>query len=216
MDGVYAIAMTLLVLDLRLPAEALNASGPDLLASLFATWPKLLSYLTSFTVVALFWSVNHRMFHYVIRFDGRLRWLSLFQLGLVAIVPFPSAVLGDHVNDPVAQEFYFGTLALNVLVSGAGFWYASWNYRLISTELTERNIQFYRILSALSFLSFVILLLAIPLGVSRLINPLILGYLLAFLIIAFGLLDRADSAKELGESPPPAVPGRIETPGPHQ
>src|SRR5438128_2348691 len=83
-DGVYAIALTLLALDLRLPDTALHASGPELLASLIAVWPKLLSYVTSFTVVALFWSVNHRMFHYIVRFDGRLRWLVLLQLGFVA------------------------------------------------------------------------------------------------------------------------------------
>jgi uncharacterized membrane protein len=199
-DGVYAIALTLLALDLRLPDAALHASGPELLASLVSTWPKVLSYVTSFTVVALFWSVNHRMFHYIVRFDGRLRWLVLLQLGLVALVPFPSAVLGDHLNDPVAQEFYFGTLTLTLLVSGAGFWYASWNRRLITSSLSERTVSYYRILSLSSFLGFVVLLIAIPIGLANLVNPLILGYVLAFVIVALGLLDRLDPSDQARES----------------
>jgi len=199
-DAVYAIALTLLALDLRLPQETLDASGPELFAALVAILPKLLSYVTSFTVVALFWSANHRMFHFVVRFDGNLRWLVLLQLGLVAFVPFPSAVLGDHLNDPVAQEFYFGTLALTLLVTGAGFWYASWNHRLITAALSNRSITYYRFLSIASFLAFFLLLIAIPFGLSNLVNPLIFGYILAFVIVGLGLLDRVDEADQEGES----------------
>jgi uncharacterized membrane protein len=200
-DAVYAIALTLLALDLRLPEATLHASGPELFAGLIAIWPKLLSYVTSFTVVALFWSANHRMFHFVVRFDGRLRWLVLLQLGVVAFVPFPSAVLGDHLNDPVAQEFYFGTLALTLLVTGAGFWYASWNHRLITAALTERSITYYHTLFLASFLAFILLLIAIPSGMGNLVNPLIVGYVVAFLIVGLGLLDRFDMSDQAADPP---------------
>ncbi len=58
----------------------------------------MLSFLTSFTVIAVFWHGNHRAFHYIRRFDGRLAYLMFLQLLCIAFIPFPTAVVGEHVS----------------------------------------------------------------------------------------------------------------------
>ena len=74
-DGVFAIALTLLAIELTLPEAAADLHGQALLSALLGVWPKLLSYLTSFTMIAVFWQAHHRLFLQVRRFDGVLLWL---------------------------------------------------------------------------------------------------------------------------------------------
>jgi TMEM175 potassium channel family protein len=59
----------------------------------------VLSFLTSFTLIAIFWHGNHRAFQYLRRLDGRLTYLMFLQLLCIAFIPFPSAVVGEDVSD---------------------------------------------------------------------------------------------------------------------
>ncbi len=118
-DGVYAIALTLLAIELALPESSEHLHVEALLESILGTWPKVLSFLTSFTLIAIFWHGNHRAFHYLRRFDGRLAYLMLLQLLCIAFIPFPTAVVGEHVSDPVAQEFYFSAILITGLATMA-------------------------------------------------------------------------------------------------
>src|SRR5215218_5021769 len=97
-DGVYAIAVTLLAVELVLPETAAELHGRDLLRSLFESWPRVLAF------IANFWAGHNILFHHVRRFDGGLMWLALLQLLCVAFLPFPTSVVGEHVSDPVAQQ----------------------------------------------------------------------------------------------------------------
>jgi uncharacterized membrane protein len=72
--------------------------GEALLQSILASWPKMLGFLTSFTLIAIFWHGHHRAFHYVRRFDGPLEWLTFGQLSCIVFIPFPTAILGEHVS----------------------------------------------------------------------------------------------------------------------
>ena len=77
-DGVYAIALTLLAVTLlNLPHGAERLHGHALLEILLMSWPKVLGFLTSFTVISVLWAVHHRMFQLVRRLDGRLLWRQL-------------------------------------------------------------------------------------------------------------------------------------------
>jgi uncharacterized membrane protein len=119
-DGVHAIALTLLAIELAFPESSEHLHGEALLESILGTWPKVLSFLTSFTLIAIFWHGNHRAFHYLRRFDGRrLAYLMLLQLLCIAFIPFPTAVVGEHVSDPVAQEFYFSAILVTGLATMA-------------------------------------------------------------------------------------------------
>jgi uncharacterized membrane protein len=189
-DGVYAIALTLLAVELVLPRASEHVQGEDLLRSILASWPKMLGFLTSFTVVAIFWHGHHRAFHYVRRFDGRLDWLTLGQLLCIAFVPFPTAILGEHVSDPVAQEFYFATILVRGLATIALWSYVSSEHRLVDPELPSNVIRRFHLTLLTGPVGFsIVMMVLIGVGIGRLINPLVLGYLLMVGYILLGVFE---------------------------
>jgi uncharacterized membrane protein len=102
-DGVFAIAITLLVLNLEVPE---HIPGDDLTGFLWAQRQDLLAYGLSFAVIGRFWIVHHRFFGDVVGFDGRLLTLNLFYLSWIVLIPFSSQVLGDHADDTAAVVLY--------------------------------------------------------------------------------------------------------------
>jgi TMEM175 potassium channel family protein len=117
-DGVFAIAITLLVLNLGVPE---HLHGDDLAALLWDQRQDLFAYAISFAVIGRFWIVHHRFFSDVTGFDGRLLALNLFYLAWIVLIPFSSQVLGDHGGDPAAIVLYSLNLAGVVLVGMALF-----------------------------------------------------------------------------------------------
>ncbi len=135
-DAVFAIAITLLALEIRLPAGAGEANNSELLAQLLSLGPKYLGYIISFFVIGTFWISHHRKFHYIARFDSRLLLLNLLLLMFVAFIPFPTAVLSESGNR-TATIFY----ALNIVIVNVIFmlmwWYATYRRRLVSADFTS-------------------------------------------------------------------------------
>ena len=189
-DGVFAISLTLLAYQLVPPAVTGSATGGGtLLSALVAMWPDVLSYMTSFTMVAVLWQAHHRLFLEVRRFDGVLMWLVLFQLGLVAFLPFPTAVLGGHVADVVAEEFYFGSLLLTSLLWLAVRLYATGGRRLVGSSVSAAVLRRHARIAVLGPTFLLVILLLIPLGVSQVVNALVLGYALALVYVVVSILD---------------------------
>jgi uncharacterized membrane protein len=187
-DGVYAIALTLLAIELVLPASSEHLHGEALLGSILDSWPKMLAFLTSFTLIANFWHGGHRAFHYLRRYDGALDWLSLLQLLCIAFLPFPTAIVGEHVSDPVALEFYFAAIFVTGLVTMALWWYASSGHRLVDPELHPRVIRRFSLTIFLGPVCASILwMVLIGVGIERLINPLLLQYLLLVGYVLLGV-----------------------------
>lgn len=113
-DGVLAIAITLLVLQIDVPENQSN-----LLSELGKQLPDLLAYGLSFAVIGRFWMLHHRFFATLERFDSRLMVLNLVYLGLIVLVPFTSEVLGDYGDRPAAPILYATTLGLAALFNWA-------------------------------------------------------------------------------------------------
>lgn len=112
-DGVFAIAITLLVLNLSVPE---HIPGDDLNDALWDQRHDLLAYVISFAVIGRFWILHHRFFASVVGFDARLLGLNLFYLGWIALLPFSSQVLGDHGGDSAAIVLYAINLSGATLV----------------------------------------------------------------------------------------------------
>jgi uncharacterized membrane protein len=112
-DGVFAIAITLLVLNLSVPE---HIPGDDLNDVLWDQRQDLLAYVISFAVIGRFWILHHRFFASVVGFDARLLALNLFYLGWIALLPFSSQVLGDHGGDSAAIVLYAINLSGATLV----------------------------------------------------------------------------------------------------
>jgi uncharacterized membrane protein len=105
-DGVCAIAMTLLALDLRLPDLGTHATDAQLRHALGDDWRRYLAFIISFYVVANYWGVHRRAMRVVRTCDGRLISHTLPVLLVVAALPFPASVLATHGDLPSGLAFY--------------------------------------------------------------------------------------------------------------
>ena len=114
-DGVFAIVITLLVLELRLPA------GPLPLAEkLRAMEPQLAAFVASFIIVGMTWIGHHGLFHLIKRVDKSLMWLNFLQLICVSFIPFPTMILGLHPLDPDSVRFFAAAmLTIRIPVTGS-------------------------------------------------------------------------------------------------
>ncbi|MFN8495059.1 MAG: TMEM175 family protein [Caldilineaceae bacterium] len=146
-DAVFAIAITLLALEIRLPELPENVSNAAMLAALGSIWPKYLSFVISFLVIGSYWIVHHRIFRNVRHYDGRLMLLNLLLLMAVSFVPFPTALLGEHANQ-VSTILYAFTMAWVGCLTTAIFAYASAGGRLLEEPLAPSEFR-QRLLRAL-------------------------------------------------------------------
>ena len=120
-DGVFAIAMTVLALELVGTVEGdrpLRELWPSL-------WPRLVSYVMSFLILGLFWIAHHAALSAIRATDRGHVALNLLFLMLVAAIPFPAALVGTHPDDPWAFAIYGATLAATAVSLEVSWWYAS-------------------------------------------------------------------------------------------
>jgi uncharacterized membrane protein len=118
-DGVYAIALTLLVLELKLPALPHGASDAALRAALLQLLPKGFAWLLSFWVIAMFWLAQQRLFRVCQALDGNMVRLELLQLCLISLFPFSNALMGEYGGQVTPAAIYAGHLLAIALVSWA-------------------------------------------------------------------------------------------------
>jgi uncharacterized membrane protein len=112
-DGVFSIAITLLVLALKIPDDLKNG---ELGHALWEQREALLAYAISFAVIGRFWVIHHGFFSEVKAFDGRLMTLNMVYLGFIVLIPFSSQVLGEYGSQLPAVVVYAGNLIAVVLV----------------------------------------------------------------------------------------------------
>lgn len=134
-DGVFAIVMTLLVFDIRVPVqEAVDQFG--LLGALLTLTPNLLSYVISFVILGVLWVGHHNQFFYIRRADRQLLWINIVFLMCVALLPFSAALVARYGGDRVALIVYDINLILAGLVL---FWH--WMYGTRDSHLTNQTID---------------------------------------------------------------------------
>jgi len=131
-DGVFAVAMTLLVLDLRAPTYDAVHSERELAVALAALAPRFATYLMSFLTLGIFWVGQQAQLDRLVRSDRDLGWIHLGFLFAVTLVPFSTALLAEHMTYRVALLVYWG----NILLLGA-LLYWTWSYAVKSRLLKE-------------------------------------------------------------------------------
>lgn len=115
-DAVFAIALTLLVLDIRVPEIPDDLVAEELPAQLLALWPKYFGYVLSFVVIISFWNIHHSIFSGIRGYDKGLIWLNSTFLMFVAIVPFPTSLLSEYGDHQLPVAIYAATLAIGRLL----------------------------------------------------------------------------------------------------
>jgi uncharacterized membrane protein len=116
-DGLFAIAMTIIVLEIRVPSLGENATNADLANALLDLAPQFLTYLLSFLTLGIFWNAQHSQLNYFARGDRHLAWIELAYLAFVALLPFSTSLLNEYLQLPLAFAVYwFNILALGVML----------------------------------------------------------------------------------------------------
>jgi uncharacterized membrane protein len=138
-DAVFAIAMTLLVLELILPGD-LDPREVD--RALAAHLPEFLAYVLSFTVIGTAWMNHHRKFTVIRRYDVRLQWLNLSLLFLIALLPMPTSLLSDYGGrtSPWPVVLY-AVVTAGVYITLSLIWRHAWRAGLIAPEV---DAELYR------------------------------------------------------------------------
>jgi uncharacterized membrane protein len=161
-DAVFAIAITLLALELKVPDIEPGRAADLLPAALLALAPKYIAFLITFLVVGGYWQLHHRYFRHINAFDGRLIWLNLLLLISVAFLPFPTAVLGSYVGERTAIVFYTCSVSFTGLVAYFLWRYVSTGRRLIDRELPQAEVA---LLGRRTLVGPAVFLASIPLAI---------------------------------------------------
>ena len=131
-DGVFAIAMTLIVLEIHVPDPGPVRSDQDLLAAVATLSPRIVTYLLSFLTLGIIWSGQQTQLSYFARADRHVSWLHLALLASVALMPFSTSLLAEFISFRVALLLYW----LNIVVFGV-ILYAAWSYALHAALLRD-------------------------------------------------------------------------------
>jgi len=153
-DAVFAIAMTLLIIELHAP-EVPDAALPDALRELV---PGYLTFVLSFVVVGFVWLSHHRKFAAIERYDQGLLRMNLLMLLFVASLPLPTAILGLHGDDVLAVVLYAATISLIGFLM-TGMWLYAWHRGLVAASI---DLAVFRLVLVQSFPIPGIFLLSIP------------------------------------------------------
>ena len=140
-DGVFAIVMTLLVLDISIPEIVRSSVQAELPGRLLELWPKFYSYALSFVVLGLFWISHRRVFHYIKRSNTGLLWINIIFLMFVTLIPFSTSLMGDYRM----AQFTFMVYGINLFLIFAMMFilwtYATGKYRLVDSKIDPRIVK---------------------------------------------------------------------------
>jgi uncharacterized membrane protein len=144
-DGIFAIAITILVLEIRVPSPDLTGHGSTLLQALLGLWPSYLGYLISFVTIGVMWVNHHSMFVLIRRTDRYFLLISVFFLMCIAFLPFPTAVLAEYLSEPkgrrIAVALYSASFVLIALAYNALWWYAVRGGRLLEQDADREAVR---------------------------------------------------------------------------
>jgi len=142
-DGVFAIAMTLLVLEVKVPELPDPVTGVAMVGALAGLLPSVAGFAVSFVILGMLWIGHHNQFHFIRRVDRPLLWINIFYLLCIAFVPFATAFITRYPLQPAALLVYGGTLLL-----GGVTHYLHWNYAVargfVSEEVTPEVTEVMR------------------------------------------------------------------------
>lgn len=141
-DGIFAFAMTLMVLQFDMPTPEKVAAG-SLRREVLDQWPSLLSYALSFFVIANYWIVHHGMFRMIRSHDAGLVWLNILFLFSISFLPFPTDVMGEYDSDSFAVLFYAVAMSVTSLLSTVIWLYVSRRPRLLAGSVTPALARYH-------------------------------------------------------------------------
>ncbi|MFC1559583.1 TMEM175 family protein [Candidatus Margulisiibacteriota bacterium] len=185
-DGIFAIAMTLLVLTLDLDGIVRGISTSKLHEFLLSQSDKFYNYALSFILLAVFWIIHQQQFHHIKKVDWKLLWMNIFMLMFVALIPFSTSLVGEAGNDWMAEVFFDLNMFAVGLFAHLGWWYSTRKHRLVDPELSQTHI------TMTTRRSMIVPLIALAAALTALVSPGLSSwvYILIPLVMRFPYFQR--------------------------
>lgn len=144
-DGVFAIAITLLILEIRIPVAAEIEQLGCLWPALASRRPGYVAYVVSFLIIGIMWANHHTLFEYIRKLDRPLMLANLLLLMGLGFLPYPTAILAAQLADPAARTaatvFYGATLIFTSLTFNLLWWAGRWRYRLLAPFVDPHGVR---------------------------------------------------------------------------
>ena len=195
-DGVFAIAITLLVLTIAQPANYWQLAG-----QLASRWPSLAAYVVSFLVIGIMWLNHHTVFTHLQRLDRGMFYCNLLLLMTIVFIPYPTGVFGEALRQGhgarTAAVFYSVTMFVNACMWALLWLYASVNRRLLTPDFPESQRATSTVLFTAGTVAYLV-----SIGVALIFSPYIC---LAFhgALAAYYAFDPISRRVEIERSPQP-------------
>jgi len=164
-DGIFAFAMTLLVLGINLPKPAESLAPAVLTGLIEGLVPQVFTFIIAFLVLALFWLSHHRQFHFVRQVDPTLLWINIFMLISIVFVPFSTDIAGDYPDVLSAVLLFHANMLIVGLLFASEWHYICRHDHLCYPVPEKKNVRqwFYR--------SALVPVFAIAAGIVAVFNP---------------------------------------------
>jgi uncharacterized membrane protein len=133
-DGVFAVAITLLVLSIAVPALEGAHTNANLLQGLSDVWEHFFAYALSFAIIGGFWYRHHALFDRLERYDSRFVVINMALLMFIVFIPYPTSMIGKYSDISLAVAIYSGTLMITCVLMGALAVYATRGARLVEAD----------------------------------------------------------------------------------
>ncbi len=140
-DGVFAIAITLLVLDLKIPHPG---DSQTLASNLFGQWPMFLAFFNSFATILIIWMNHHNLFGHITRTNPLFMLLNGLLLLCVTFLPFPTSLVAEyygHTGQSAAAILYSGTFLMMAFAFNLLWRYASHRHKLLNKSVTTEQVK---------------------------------------------------------------------------
>lgn len=186
-DGVFAIIVTLLVLEIKVPPLNDHTSSQELLDALVGLSPKIISWVASFFFISVMWVQHHNLFRMSEKIDYGMVWLNDIFLLFICFMPFPTALMGEYPHNRPAVLLFGLDVTIASLVQVWMYYYVAKNYLL--SHYDQKNVM--RNVKRSFMLAPMLLIVATAVSFVSLVLPYII-----YLIVPFFFLLPFDEEKE--------------------
>ncbi len=185
-DAVFAIAITLLAIELKVPAILHDVTDHKLAESLLEMTPKFIGFLVSFLIIGQYWTIHHRLFGFVVNFNLRLLWLNLFFLLAVVLMPFTSAFYSEYIHYflKTPMVLYISNISFLGLMNFFMWRYISNEKHALSEGLKKPVANYF------SMRAIIVPIIFILMALVYLIFPHIAIWMPALIPLSLGLITR--------------------------
>ena len=140
-DGVFAIVITLMVFEIRVPSLPHELVAAQLQGALWALAPRILAHFLTFALLGIYWVGHHTVFSFIKRYDRSLLWFNLIFLMFISLMPFPAGMIFEYGDQQITLILYCSVMVMAGLSAALMWWHASREHHLIDEQISDEIIR---------------------------------------------------------------------------